>query len=61
MPDNDPNDIRGVNIPRRQRPEDLDNITAYAISMIPINGSPQNVDESMLFEDDALGDSNVGN
>lgn len=44
-------DIRGPNIPRRQQPEDLPLIEQYAIEMIPLNGKPHIVDESMVFDE----------
>ena len=44
-------EIRGPQIPRRQQPEDVDLVTQYAIQMIPINGKPYAVDESMWIED----------
>lgn len=44
-------DIRGSNIPKRQQTESLDQVTQYAVQMIPINGKPYAVDEEMIFDD----------
>jgi len=44
-------EIRGSDIPKRQQPELLPAIESYALMMIPLNGKPYAVDETMIFDD----------